>query len=287
MQAPYASFSFLAVRGSSVNLNSVEMAAAALVLESVWLHQQKHEEAEAFYQQRLAGTVGTSPQKGGGDKPAASSLVNEIAQARQNIHKVLHSVSTVGNASVSGADGQLLDRLQNLEIQNSELKDVAHDLQATVKKLEARICVLEKSSSKPNTTQTVKPVEKAPQEEDDDDDDIDLFGSDKCCSTDSYDFHFSSLEKEIIAKSSVILDIKPWDDETDMKALEASVRGIAMDGLVWAASKLVEVAFGVKKLQINCIVEDDKVGIDDLSDKITEDFDEYVQSVDVAAFNKI
>ena len=63
----------------------------------------------------------------------------------------------------------------------------------------------------------------------------------------------------MIAKSSVLLDVKPWDDETDMKELESSVRSIAMDGLVWGTSKLVPVAFGVKKLQIQCVVEDDKV----------------------------
>jgi translation elongation factor EF-1beta len=55
------------------------------------------------------------------------------------------------------------------------------------------------------------------------------------------------------------LDVKVWDDETDMKALEESVRSIQMDGLVWGSSKLVPVAFGVKKLQIQCVIEDDKV----------------------------
>ncbi len=62
-----------------------------------------------------------------------------------------------------------------------------------------------------------------------------------------------------MAKSSVLLDVKVWDDETDMKALEESVRSIEMDGLVWGSSKLVPVAFGVKKLQIQCVIEDDKV----------------------------
>jgi translation elongation factor EF-1beta len=57
----------------------------------------------------------------------------------------------------------------------------------------------------------------------------------------------------------VLLDVKPWDDETDMKALEESVRTVQMDGLVWGTSKLVPVAFGVKKLQIQCVIEDDKV----------------------------
>jgi len=42
-------------------------------------------------------------------------------------------------------------------------------------------------------------------------------------------------EPGVIAKSSVVLDVKPWDDETDMKELEANVRKIEMDGLVWGA----------------------------------------------------
>lgn len=89
-----------------------------------------------------------------------------------------------------------------------------------------------------------------------------------------------------IAKSNVILDVKPWDDETDMKALEAAVRSITMDGLVWGISKLMAVGYGINKLQIVCVVEDDKVSIEELSEKIQE-FEDYVQSVDVAAFQKI
>jgi len=82
------------------------------------------------------------------------------------------------------------------------------------------------------------------------------------------------------------LDIKPWADDTDMVEMEKLVRGIKTDGLVWGASKLVPVAFGIKKLQIACVVEDDKVGTDYLEEKIQE-FDDHVQSVDVAAFNKV
>nr|ACM09080.1 Elongation factor 1-beta [Salmo salar] len=43
---------------------------------------------------------------------------------------------------------------------------------------------------------------------------------------------------------------------------------------------------GIKKLQIGCVVEDDKVGTDQLEEQITA-FEDYVQSMDVAAFNKI
>ena len=129
----------------------------------------------------------------------------------------------------------------------------------------------------------------------DDDDDVDLFGSDDEDDEEAERIKQERLKayaekkatkKVIIAKSSIVLDVKPWDDETDMKQLETQVRTINMDGLVWGASKLVEIAFGIKKLQIMCIVEDDKVSVDALTETIQE-FEDFVQSVDIAAFNKI
>jgi elongation factor 1-beta len=101
------------------------------------------------------------------------------------------------------------------------------------------------------------------------------------------------------AKSVVTMDVKPWgmflihnsttetmltgsDDETDMKALEAAVRSIEKDGLVWGASKFVPVGFGIKKLQINLVIEDDKIGLDDLQEEIAE-FEDYVQSSDIVS----
>jgi elongation factor 1-beta len=68
-----------------------------------------------------------------------------------------------------------------------------------------------------------------------------------------------------------------------MKALEASVRSIEKDGLVWGASTLVAVGFGIKKLQINLVIEDDKIGLDDLQEEIQE-FEDYVQSTDIVSF---
>ncbi|XP_029941920.1 elongation factor 1-beta-like [Salarias fasciatus] len=134
----------------------------------------------------------------------------------------------------------------------------------------------------------------AADDEDDDDDDIDLFGSD------DEDADAARLKEQrvaeyaakkakkpaLIAKSSLLLDVKPWDDETDMAKLEECVRSIQMEGLVWGQSKLVPVGYGIKKLQIGCVVEDDKVGTDILEDQITA-FEDFVQSMDVAAFNKI
>ncbi|ERF76142.1 hypothetical protein EPUS_01476 [Endocarpon pusillum Z07020] len=88
------------------------------------------------------------------------------------------------------------------------------------------------------------------------------------------------------AKSIVTLDVKPWDDETNMDELTANVKAIEMNGLVWGGHKLVAVGFGIKKLQINLVVEDEKVSLDDLQEKIAED-EEHVQSTDVVAMQKL
>ena len=110
----------------------------------------------------------------------------------------------------------------------------------------------------------------------------------------------------------------------------ASVKSIEMDGLLWGASKLIPIGYGIKKLQVGqwfefeifrqlvtskqvlqdlksqswavsikftafisslfpqvmCTVEDDKVSVEELTEKI-EEFEDFVQSCDVNAMNKI
>lgn len=89
-----------------------------------------------------------------------------------------------------------------------------------------------------------------------------------------------------IQKSNVILDVKPLEDTTDMVKLEELVRGISMEGLTWGPAKLVDVAFGIKKLQISCVVVDDLVYTEDIEEQILA-FDDLVQSIDIAAFTKV
>merc|ERR1711902_17418 len=130
----------------------------------------------------------------------------------------------------------------------------------------------------------------------DDDDDVDLFGSDD----EEEDAEAAKIREErlaayaekkskkpaLIAKTSVLLDVKPWDDETDMDALTKAVKSVEMDGLTWGATKYVPVGYGIKKLVVMCTVVDDKVSIEELQEKI-EAFEDFVQSCDVAAMNKI
>jgi len=128
------------------------------------------------------------------------------------------------------------------------------------------------------------------------DDDFELFGSDDDDENSAAErlkqerirmYEEKKKKKEAaIAKSNIVLDVKPWDDETNMADLERAVRSVATDGLLWGASKLVPLAYGIHKLQISCVVEDDKVGVDFLEEEITK-HEDLVQSVDIAAFNKI
>merc|ERR1711976_195803 len=126
----------------------------------------------------------------------------------------------------------------------------------------------------------------------DDDDDVDLFGSDeeekkRITEERLAAYHAKKAKKpKVIAKTNVLFDVKPWDDETDMEAMKKACVSIEMDGLLWGASKLVPVGYGINKLQLMCVVEDDKVSIEELSEKMSE-FEDFVQSVDVAAMNKI
>lgn len=59
-----------------------------------------------------------------------------------------------------------------------------------------------------------------------------------------------------------------------------------MEGLLWGSAKLIPVGYGIKKLQINAVIVDDLVSTEDLEDQIKV-HEDYVQSVDIAAFNKI
>jgi len=186
-------------------------------------------------------------------------------------------------------------KLSSLEIENKTLKKVTDDLKNLVIKLETRVSQLEKGgsgSAAPAATPAPAKVEE------DDDEDVDLFGSDsedeeakaekeRVTAERLKAYHEKKAKKPaLIAKTSVLLDIKPWDDETDMNEMLKCAKSITKEGLVWGASKLVPVGYGINKLQLMCVVEDDKVSIDELSEQIAE-FEDFVQSVDIAAMSKI
>jgi translation elongation factor EF-1beta len=92
----------------------------------------------------------------------------------------------------------------------------------------------------------------------------------------------------VIAKSLILWDVKGWDDTTDLDTLAGKILAMEIDGLVWKTEfKKEPVAYGINKLVVGCVIEDAKVSTDDLSEKICEEFEEFVQSCDVAVFSKI
>merc|ERR1711902_26392 len=194
----------------------------------------------------------------------------------------------VDNLGAMAGNEELLKKVASLEIENKGLKNL-------VIKLENRVANLEKGKGGSAPAPAKAP---AKVEEEDDDDDVDLFGSDsedeetkaekeRITAERLKAYHEKKSKKPaLIAKTSVLLDIKPWDDETDMNEMLKSAKSIEKEGLVWGASKLVPVGYGINKLQLMCVVEDEKVSIDELCEQIAE-FEDFVQSVDVAAMSKI
>ncbi|XP_068028870.1 elongation factor 1-delta isoform X5 [Anomalospiza imberbis] len=264
-----------------------KMAVDYFLHDKIWFEKFKYDDAERRFYEQMNGPMGG---------PSHQQSANTTS------------------SGAAGDQNELLSRISHLEVENQNLRSVVSDLQMAIFKLESRLNALEKSSTshQPSSvppTQKVEPfsipskkvelpakkAEPAAAEEDEDDD-IDLFGSDD----EEEDQEAAKVREErlrqyaekkakkpgLIAKSSILLDVKPWDDETDMAKMEECVRSIHMDGLVWGASKLVPVGYGIKKLQIQCVVEDEEVGTDILEEEITK-FEDYVQSVDIAAFNKI
>merc|ERR1711936_1201308 len=108
--------------------------------------------------------------------------------------------------------------------------------------LRALILTVQSSVGSGDSKPAAAPAAAAkPAADDDDDDDFDMFGSD-----DDDEEAAALKEKRLkeyaekkakkpgpIAKSNVILDVRPWDNETDMAQVEKNVRTIEMEGLLW------------------------------------------------------
>jgi len=146
---------------------------------------------------------------------------------------------------------------------------------------------------KPESPKQKPESPKAAAKKDDEDDDFTLEDDDSANTAQKLKEIAAKKEEEAkkakkaapVARSSIILDIKPEGLETDMDALEKQVRSITKEGLNWGAHQFVPVAFGIRKLRIIGIVVDDLISVDDLQEEIEKI--EGVQSTDIHAFNKL
>lgn len=203
----------------------------------------------------------------------------------------------------------MTSRLQQLEQENKDLKKVTDDLRSLVLSLESRVKSLESSkpgaavqAPKPSAPQPAPPAKAAAKPDDDDDDDVDLFGSDEededaerikqervaayaaKKSTSNRIVHFiiivsyyiyfsySLTEPALIAKSNIILDVKPWDDETDMAEMERRVREITSDGLLWGTCKSNQSVSTLSSAMFNFYLICSQVGSTGIWNQETPDF---------------
>lgn len=90
-----------------------------------------------------------------------------------------------------------------------------------------------------------------------------------------------------VEKSLVVLEVKPWEADTDLEAVWKKIIEYKQEGLTWGQTfKLEPVAFGIKKLVLTVTIVDALVLLDDITENI-EALEEWVQSVQVASMNKI
>ena len=142
------------------------------------------------------------------------------------------------------------------------------------------------------------------------DEDVDLFGDD----ADAKPVPVAEKPKAAegkkekakpIARSICVYEVKPMSATQDEKVMdatiaqmEAALRSIEIDGLKWSETfEVVKVGFGVKKLMVQMVIEDDKVDLTDLEERMvafkgttideeTGEIEDLIQSVDQLSMNK-
>ena len=156
-----------------------------------------------------------------------------------------------------------------------------------VVKAAGTVKVCAKSMTPPGVSVSAPKAAKKEEEVDD------LFGSDDDADAEAAAAAAKAMKdkkkpkKVVIAQSLVLFEVKPLDDTTDLDEMAKRILAINDDGIYWKTQyKKEPVAFGIFKLIIGVTVEDEKVSVDGLVDKI-EAFEDMVQSVEIVAFNKI
>merc|ERR1711879_811429 len=145
----------------------------------------------------------------------------------------------------------------------AQLEEENKAMRQTVEELMKQVSLLAKRVVKLEGGKAGVPVEETPKVEEKEEDDEETEEEKRIKEERLAAYHAKKSKKPaLIAKSSLVLDVKPWDDETDMPKMEECVRSIQCDGLVWGQSKFVPLAYGIKKLQICAVIEDDKVMTD-------------------------
>merc|ERR1712221_31316 len=204
------------LKDHSLSLQSKMQFPLNMMHDSIWVDRLNYIEAEEFIHLSKSGQDQVSN--------ISSSLVSEISNMRENIKTC---VSGITSSTVDGA------HVAKLEAENKSLKKLIDDLSKQVNDLTLRVGKLEGAPA-PAPAPTKK-------DDDEDEDDFELFGSDEEEEEETEEekakkaellkkYHEKKAKKPaLIAKSNIVLDVKPWDDETDLVEVEKMVRAIEMD----------------------------------------------------------
>merc|ERR1712096_439998 len=239
-------------------MGTKNMDLAKMSVASVWMDRAKFEEAELQFHAYNAGTAAAGDAAPAAAAPvveetssSSSVVVQLISDARK---KILNSMNSIKNPSKSSG-GNVNDLVSKLQTENSALKQQVADLTSKFAALDARLASIEGKMGAPAAATPAPVKQEEPADDMDDDSDDDLFGSDD--EEDTAEQERINAEriaaynerkagkKKVTAKSSILLDVKPWDDETDMAEVEKNVRSVGCDGLLWGASKLVPIGYGI------------------------------------------
>jgi translation elongation factor EF-1beta len=129
-------------------------------------------------------------------------------------------------------------------------------------------------------------------------DDLDLFGDDDEEEAEALKKLNEKMEAEKKAnkagkgkgeRSLIVLEVKPFDAETDLQAVAKGIKMIEHEGIQnWGKEhKLMPIAFGVNKLAISAVVYDDLMDIDGLCELINAKYENDIQSIDCQAMSKV
>merc|ERR1712173_194070 len=274
--------------------------ARALQTQNIWFAAQQYKEAEEkLIKQRMGLASGdAAPAEAAPASPVESKASAMIADLKKEL--------TNDSKNAIQDTNSMLDRVVKLEQENNEIKAQLQAALARLDQLEAAGKSAAPAAAPVAAVCPAKKEEPKKAESEDDDDDCSDFDFDSESEDEEEkaaaealkakrvaEYNARKAEKAakkgvVAAKSMITLDVKPFDDETDLDALAAKIKSeIAMDGLVWGQKhEKKPLAFGIFRLVVTAVVEDEKVSTDDLTEKI-EEYDDEVQSVDIAAFNKL
>merc|ERR1712156_314198 len=260
--------------------------ARALQTQNIWFAAQQYKEAEEkLIKQRMGLASGDAA--AAAESAPASPVESKASAMIADLKKELTNDS---NNSIQDVNS-MLDRVVKLEQENNEIKAQLQAALARLDQLEAAGKAAAPAAAPvaavcPAKKEEPKKEESEDDDDDDDDDDMDFFESSDDEDEEAKaaaealkakrvaEYNARKAEKAtkkgvVAAKSMITLDVKPFDDETDLDALALKIKSeIAMDGLVWGQKhEKKPLAFGIFKLVITAVVEDEKVSTDDLTEK--------------------